>query len=324
MKDRLYSALDRLAPFGRFGDAALLRQACADLAIDRLGGIHLIDIGAAGDIPPRFAPVQPYIAYTGFEPDDRSRAELLQKRTECLSYRILPEAIGADFGEITLRLTRGAVFTSAFEPNRALLDRFPDSGKFDVVDRAKIPVVPLDSLRLEHCDFIKTDIQGGELDTLRGGTDTLARCFGFEVEVEFLPLYEGQPLFADVSAFAAECGFEFIDFLRLGRWSRDRQDRLGQCLYGDALFLRSPEWIAEQADGRGTAIYLALLMAYRRYDLARTMLALLPRDHPARSGRFPTTLAAAAKRQGRLSASLRAALRVGAGDTPGYLPHLFY
>lgn len=324
MPNVLYAALDRIAPFGRFGDGTLLRRAYRDLGIDRIGGLHLIDIGAAGDIMPRFRPVESYLAYTGFEPDDRSRADLLVKQTDCLSYRILPEAIGADFGEITLRLTRGAVFSSAFEPNRELLVRYPGSENFDVAERVTIPVVPLDSLSLEQCDFIKTDIQGGELDTLRGGTATLSRCFGLEVEVEFLQLYEGQPLFADVQSFAATCGFEFIDFLRLGRWSRDRQDRLGQCLYADALFLRTPEAVAAAGDERGVAVYLAILMSYRRYDLARTLLALLPPEHPVKASRFPATLAAADKRQSRLASSVRASLRLAAGETPGYMAHVFY
>ena len=37
------------------------------------GEITLIDIGAAGDIEPRWKPFEEFLNYIGFEPDERSR-----------------------------------------------------------------------------------------------------------------------------------------------------------------------------------------------------------------------------------------------------------
>ncbi|NTZ43913.1 FkbM family methyltransferase [Altererythrobacter sp. SALINAS58] len=148
-------------------------------------GIALVDIGAAGAMSGRFAPARDHLHYIGFEPDARSREALLAHPQQCLSYEILPHAIGAAKGETAFHLCRKGEVSSTFCPNRELLDRFPDPARFDLIETASLPVITLDKAGIECCDFLKADIQGGELDALRGGTHRLGSCFGLELEVEF-------------------------------------------------------------------------------------------------------------------------------------------
>ncbi len=325
MSELGYMLLDRASPLGSEGDGKLLRTSFDVLDLKQHGGLALIDIGAAGDLPPRFKPVEPWLAYVGFEPDDRSRTELLSKRSDCLSYTIYGQAIGEAHGKVDLHLLEGAVFSSTFEPNRAVLNRYPGAGRFDIVEKVAMDTVPLDSLDLQHCDFIKADIQGGELAALVGASETLTGCFGLEVEVEFTKLYKDQPLFGQVHSFVSGQGFEFVDFLTLGRWSRDRDDRLGQCLYGDALFLRPPEQVMNNTPGeRDIAAYLAILIIYRRYDLAQRAIDMLAAEHPIRKGPLIELVDKARGRQRRIAALHRASLRFTGGGTPGYRSHLFY
>jgi hypothetical protein len=55
--------------------------------------------------------------------------------------------------------------------------------------------------------FIKIDVQGAELDVLRGCGPVLNGCLGLEVEVQFVPLYRGAPPFADIDAYLRGQGF---------------------------------------------------------------------------------------------------------------------
>ena len=48
----------------------------------------------------------------------------------------------------------------------------------------------LDQLELSHPHFINIDIQGGELEVIKGAGDTLKKTLGMEVEVELLAMYE--------------------------------------------------------------------------------------------------------------------------------------
>ncbi len=39
-----------------------------------------------------------------------------------------------------------------------------------------VPLVPVDAFRLQHCHFIKVDVEGMEEEVLRGAANTIARC----------------------------------------------------------------------------------------------------------------------------------------------------
>lgn len=55
-------------------------------------------------------------------------------------------------------------------------------------------------------DFLKLDIQGFELEALRGGEETLRQVSAILREVSFIELYRGQCLFHDLAMHLAERG----------------------------------------------------------------------------------------------------------------------
>ena len=75
---------------------------------------------------------------------------------------------------------------------------------------------------------------------------TLTRSiFGVEVEVEFIEMYQDQPLFNEVDSFMRERGFHLFD-LKLFYWRRKSGlgfdgNRRGQLVHGDALYLRNTD-----------------------------------------------------------------------------------
>ena len=63
-------------------------------------------------------------------------------------------------------------------------------------------------------------------------------------------------------------GFEFIDFVNLCRWERNAFTGLVNCTFGDALFLRTPEFMAKSnLSEQKIAKYIAVLYIYNRFDL---------------------------------------------------------
>jgi FkbM family methyltransferase len=74
----------------------------------------------------------------------------------------------------------------------------------------RVPVHRLDSLieseALPLPDLMKLDVQGYELEVLRGGEGALRHARAIICEVSFRRFYEGQPLFAEVAAFLEERG----------------------------------------------------------------------------------------------------------------------
>jgi FkbM family methyltransferase len=65
---------------------------------------------------------------------------------------------------------------------------------------ARLVTTTLDLLE-RKCDFIKLEVQGAELDILRGGLDTLATAKIVQVELSILKYNQNAPLLAEVIAF---------------------------------------------------------------------------------------------------------------------------
>ena len=104
---------------------------------------------------------------------------------------------------------------------------------------------------------------------------------GVEVEVEFLALYQGQPLFTDVHTFLTAQGFELMD-LRRASWKRKNfADFIGrgQLVFGDALYLRNIDrmiaaWELEKITDipQKIAKIILVAMVYRLPDYACALL----------------------------------------------------
>ena len=102
--------------------------------------------------------------------------------------------------------------------------------------RATASITTLDALvaklNLPHPDLIKLDLQGAELDCLRGATRCLAHAEAVLLEVSFIELQKGMPLIGDVIPFMAQRGFRVYDIVSL--WHRPLDGAMAQ---GDFLFL---------------------------------------------------------------------------------------
>lgn len=65
--------------------------------------------------------------------------------------------------------------------------------------------------------FLKIDVQGAELDVLRGGTETLGRAPLVQLEVALLPYNEGAPTFLEVIQYMDDRGFVPYDVAGFSR-----------------------------------------------------------------------------------------------------------
>jgi FkbM family methyltransferase len=83
------------------------------------------------------------------------------------------------------------------------------------VDRVAVQVTTLDDeldgVAIPPGTLLKVDVQGFELEVLRGAGRVLPRIRWLLVEVSFVELYQGQPLAADVMDHVSELGFRLID-----------------------------------------------------------------------------------------------------------------
>ena len=209
--------------------------------------VTYIDVGARGGPPRSWLKLTNQIEYVCFEPDEKEARELVVafSKTNNFKATVSPKALGATGGSATLHLTKFRPSCSLLSPNTQLLRRFAVRDFFEVEETATVGIDSLDSALEElgaGCDFLKADVQGYEMEVLRGAEKSLAHTLGCELEVSFLEIYRKQPLFAEVDTFMRERGFFLADLERVW-WTHAEvplalQQR-GSLAYGNALYLQA-------------------------------------------------------------------------------------
>ena len=236
-------------------------------------GISFLDIGAAGNIEPRWLELAMQLEYIGVEPDYRSYKKLSNKYN-CKKYEIINKVLWSREENIDFYLCNKPEVSSVFYPNKEFLNKFSDSQRFDIKEKQLFKTSTLDiELGNRKIDFAKFDIQGAEYDALNGMQNHISDCLGFELEIEFSPIYNKQPLFGIIGQYLNNNGFEFIDFTSLIRWERKQFNSYGQCIFGDGLWLRSPEYVYENLPEKYLK-YITICSIYERFDLAIRMVEL--------------------------------------------------
>lgn len=215
--------------------------------------IRLVDIGASGGLQNNWKDTERHLQVIGFEPDERAFVDLVKGQTSKTKY--LNTALYKEKASLNFHLARKQGASSLLLPNRTLLDKFPEVERFDILETIKIKADTLDNQFQQHqigdVDFIKLDTQGSELFILEGATRTLSNVFGLEIEVEFVELYQEQPLFSDIDRFVREFGFQLFD-LKPCYWKRTAGKKYGklqgQIIFADALYMREAKSFANSLD----------------------------------------------------------------------------
>jgi FkbM family methyltransferase len=232
--------------------------------------LWMLDVGAADGAPVRWQPYRQLIEYIAVEPDPRSSSELESLSNDGYrSRRVITQGLWSTAGSLDLHLCRKPMASSVYQPNMAFAALFPDASRFDVIGREAMrtttvdDVVQSDKIRL---DAMKLDIQGAEFEVLRGASGSLSSVLLVESEVEFAPLYVGQPLVDSVTKELGDHGIEFVDYLFLYRWHPDELDGTGQLVFADALYMRAPESLVG-ADSEVQRKFAALAVIYGRGEM---------------------------------------------------------
>ncbi|MFA6175286.1 MAG: FkbM family methyltransferase [Phycisphaerae bacterium] len=228
----------------------------------------LVDVGAARGAGDRWASFKPLIKTIGFEP---GKAEFTKLRNSDTEFWI-NTALSSRKETRSLYLTKSWSNTSLLRPNQALLDTLSWGDDHRVMAEESLMCESLDgvlkTLKLD-LDFLKIDTQGTELEILQGATESLSSVLALEVEVEFAPLYQAQPLFSDVNSFLLAQGFYLQDlgnFLHVKPKSYPTTGApKGRIISADALYFRDPSLAAQIMDEYGSRKIAALLIGYLAY-----------------------------------------------------------
>lgn len=146
-----------------------------------------------------------------FEPLDAARAKLEHVLDGHAQLRVVASAVADSAGSADLLVSRADDSSSLLVGTDRLLATFPDTA---VVERVSVPTERLDAL-VADCAVVrpmllKIDVQGAELEVLRGATAILHKTDTVLVECSLVELYAGQALADEVIRFLHAHSFRLV------------------------------------------------------------------------------------------------------------------
>lgn len=260
--------------------------------------LSVVDVGAFGGVARPWATVGGVVDAIAFEPSPGECQRLNALGCPFVrSIRFFPHAVAGETGTRPLYVTRSATCCSLAEPNAAEFARYGVPGsarqnRAQVTQVIHVQTVSLDGFCDRHDirpDFVKLDTQGTEFDILANGfVRNIHSVVGMEIEVEFVELYRGQRLFADVDQFMRANGFGLMGLKRHHWKMHDGQRctklRGGRLIFGDALYLNRRAFAKCSMEFALKAVLI--LRRYQMNDVADHLQAIHQIDRETLSSRM--------------------------------------
>ena len=135
------------------------------------------------------------------------------------------------------------------------------------------------------------DVQGSELEVLRGGTAKLSQAVVVQTEISFVPLYKEQPVFGDIDLELRSQGFIPHCFAAVKYWpiapsviDNDPRKPLNQLLEADIVYVRDFSRPDLMSDEYLKHLALIVHFCYGSFDLALRCVMLLERRQALKAG----------------------------------------
>lgn len=233
------------------------------------------DVGTRFGFDPAWDVFKDQCIMLGFEPD-KEEYDRLKKKYSDHGTKILENiALWDEEGFQTLYVTRNQSASSCLKPNTSFFNRLPDPSLTEVVKTIQVSTTTLDQYCKQkniELDVLKLDVQGGELNVLKGGRRQLEQSIlAIVPEVHFVEEYINLPFFSEVDQYLRSLGFGLFD-LELKRWRRKalpnmpENIKIGQTVYANALYLKDPiesgEFLNKKMQGYFSLLKLACLAEF--------------------------------------------------------------
>lgn len=173
-----------------------------------------------------------------YEPDPELIVKLKRKLKEQSNFTIRQVAVGENPGKSTF-------YTTSFETNGRLsssLLKMTAKHEEWALNSKQVASIPVDVIKLDDENLaqyasilLKIDVQGFELQALRGGIELLkSKIVAIDTEVSFQELYHGETNWLDLNVFLEKNAFVVFGIDPWGKYFKSHSE----LLQADMFFLR--------------------------------------------------------------------------------------
>ena len=152
--------------------------------------------------------------------------EILQKKCEKLNADIVGHqiALGSEKKIVEMYVSSNDALSSSILKPKIHLTQYTDI-LFD--EKEMVEVNLLDNYETDTCNFLNMDVQGYELEVLKGGIKTLENIDYVYCEVNRDEVYENNAYIEDIDKFLSDLNFERV----VVEWTGET--------WGDALYIKN-------------------------------------------------------------------------------------
>ena len=170
-----------------------------------------------------------------FEPLSDAYARLARRCAPDPGWTASREAVGAEPGQLEINISANSYSSSLLPMTSAHTGAAPGS---EYVGTEQVPVTTLDAVVSAHDidpagTWLKIDTQGYEAPVLDGAGERLGEFAAVQLELSFVPLYDGQALFDELVGRLTAAGFTLF-----GLDAGFSDPRTGRTLQCDGVFVR--------------------------------------------------------------------------------------
>lgn len=258
--------------------------------------VVIVDVGCRWGFADSFIDELDFFRLYGFDPD-KDECERLEKLYNSDRITLVPLALADSKGESSLYLTKDPACSSMYIPDSQITDKYLGLECAAHMGEITVKHDTMDNwarqFGIPHIDHIKIDTQGSELLVLKGCKRLLGQVRSLEVEVEFNPIYKGQPLFADVDDHLRKNGFVLWKLSNLVHYGCEGENRMelgedrihhdgqsqkiqkhgGQLYWADAHYVRQEIVQNYVASDEQRLRDIVLLKCLNHHDLVRRLQA---------------------------------------------------
>jgi len=226
-----------------------LRGITKDAFNDQLGLLSgtkvqtIFDIGAnIGQTTAEYSSLFPEATIYSFEPFPEAFQKLCQRFKGNSLVKPVQLAVSNKAGKKKFYVYRESGANSLFPTTDEVQYWVDPPSAIESITTIEVPVTTIDDFckqeSINEIQIFKMDIQGGELNALRGATEKINQgCISLiYTEILFVPIYEGEALFYEICNLLSSYGYKLFDMYNFA------YARNGQIKWCDAIF--AGPWLA--------------------------------------------------------------------------------
>jgi FkbM family methyltransferase len=194
----------------------------------------VFDVGAnIGQFSTLVREVLPEAGIYAFEPVKECYEQLILGFSNDKEYHPYHMALGASKSESVIHKNEYLPSSSILQTTLSHTKFFPHT---EHTTDETVQIERLDDLHIDikRNALLKMDVQGYEMEVLKGATRTLKNIDVVITEVSYTELYKGQPLFDDIYRYMVSQNFHYQ-----GSLQAKRDPSTDMILFEDAVFVRS-------------------------------------------------------------------------------------